>query len=463
MSEITKSIYVFFDSRQALKDRLRPIVRLVRQRAGALRHFGRTRSLRRKHGDYEQHFRSARRVGDSPASDRSIVMLAVADLKSDPRIEREARALAAAGYEVTIVCTGQLGRRREQIDWGKGIHFKIIPSYMGDFAFEAPGYLGEAFFLEAAEYQPFAFHAHDLYMAHIGIAAAKKSGAHLVCDFHEWISENVSYNIGKKAFEPHSQEQKDIYKWLELETLRQASAVVTVCDSIADAIAEEFETKRRPIVIRNIPAMNAEPTRIYPPLKRQLGLPDDRFVLLWQGGTGPSRMIEPIIEALRYAPRCTLVIRGPSLETYGGGYRAIARAGGFEDRLILLPPVPSRDVVAAARGADAGIWTLPNLCRNFTFALPNKIFEYIAAGLPLLAADYPEARRMAESHGVGLLFDPYDPKSIAAAINRLVDEPELRVRFTANTVAALASMDAEREWRKLVEVYDALRLAEPVA
>jgi hypothetical protein len=57
-----------------------------------------------------------------------------------------------------------------------------------------------------------------------------------------------------------------------------------------------------------------------------------------------------------------------------------------DERLLLIPPVPSRDVVAAARGADAGIWTLPALCRNFTMRSLNKIFEYLAADLPVLVA-----------------------------------------------------------------------------
>ena len=100
--------------------------------------------------------------------------------------------------------------------------------------------------------------------------------------------------------------------------------------------------------------------------------------------------------------------------------RAERRTGQTE------PPVPSKDVVAAARGADAGIWTFPALCRNFTFALPNKIFEYLAADLPVLVAHYPEAKRLVLESEVGLTFDPYDPHSIAESINRLVqDEPFL--------------------------------------
>ena len=167
-------------------------------------------------------------------------------------------------------------------------------------------------------------------------------------------------------------------------------------------------------------------------------------------------MIEPIIEALAFAPLCTLIMRGPEIETYGPGYAALAASIGALYRLLLAPPVPSRDVVAAARGADAGIWTLPELCMNFTYALPNKIFEYLTSDLPVLAALYPEARRLVEEYGVGLTFDPYDPSSISAVINRLIEEPGLRDQLAARAQSALCEMDAAAEWLKLVAVYDGL-------
>ncbi len=142
---------------------------------------------------------------------------------------------------------------------------------------------------------------------------------------------------------------------------------------------------------------------------------------------------------------------------FGEGYRAVARSAGAEDRLILLPPVPSADVVKAAIGADAGIWTLPNLSKNFYYALPNKIFEYLASGLPVLAANFPEARKMVENNGVGLCFDPYDPRSIAAQINRMAEDPALLRSFREAIGGALEKMDAGGEWQKLVAIYGALQ------
>ena len=180
------------------------------------------------------------------------------------------------------------------------------------------------------------------------------------------------------------------------------------------------------------------------------------MVVLWQGGTGPTRLLEPVIEALAHYDRFTLVIRGPSLDMFGDEYRALATRLNCSDRLILSPPVPSDDVVAAANGADCGVWTLPNLCKNFSYALPNKVFEYMFSGVPILAADYPEVRRLVNGHQIGVLFDPYDPQSIAAGIRRLNEESGLADGIRRRIPAAAADYDPDREWGKLVTLYTTL-------
>lgn len=397
------------------------------------------------------------------AEGRDVLMLVVSDLRIDPRVRREAMALAEAGYRVTVVCPSPFADTQMPpvIDWGQGVDICYVSIACGKYVGVRPGFEGGALFdVIAREFSDRSFlavHSHDLNTAYVALAFARMKGAHLVADFHEWTSENVHWDDIAKSWLPYPQDWKEKLQALERRIMRQASVVITVCDSIADAIAEELGNGRRPHVIRNIPALSALTTKNYcPSLKEQLGLNRDQFLLLWQGGTGPTRLIEPIIAALEFAPDCVFAIRGPSLETFGPQYKAIAEEAGAGDRLILLDPVSSSDVVAAARGADAGVWSLPRLCRNFTYALPNKIFEYTASNLALLVADYPEARRMVETYRIGLAFDPYDPRSIAAAINRLIGEPGLASGFRANTHAALESLDAESEWKKLVTLYGAL-------
>jgi glycosyltransferase involved in cell wall biosynthesis len=389
---------------------------------------------------------------------RHIVMLVVSDLRIDPRVEREARALASAGYRVTVICPEptQGAHPDLTLDWGPGVEIDFCHWSAAGFVTRRPGYLAAALFERAVKHRAFAFHAHDLSTTFAARAAARLTGAHFVADFHEWWSENVHWDAAAGSHREYSGEWKAELQALERCCLRDASVAITVCDSIADAMSTELGDGRKLEVIRNIPNLATQPTRHYEPLKKQLGIADSKFVLLWQGGTGPTRLIEPIIEALAFAPDCTFVIRGPSLDIFGEGYRAVAARAGVGDRLILTPPVPSRDVVSAGRGADLGVWTLPKLCRNFTFALPNKIFEYMAAGLPVIVADYPEARRVIEKCGVGLTFDPYNPRSIASAINHMIANKSYRQAGADNSIRALDSLSGLNEGRKLADIYDRL-------
>lgn len=400
------------------------------------------------------------------ATGRRIIMLLVSNIWVDPRVEREARALAAAGYAVEVICpdTAQPRGSRKPPDWGPGVAIELIRPGAAEFVGERPGFIGgemfDAAMRAARRGQPLAFHGHDLNTSYAALAAARVTGAHFIADFHEWTSENVHWDSTSEAWTPYAGEWKAELQALEARIMTEASAVVTVSQSIVEALAQELGQGRRATLVRNIPLLAATPTREYPPLKQQFGLPDDSFVLLYQGGTGPARLLEPIIEALAHAPRCILVLRGPSLDQFGEEYRAIARRIGADDRLILGQPVPSRDVVAAAKGADAGIYSVVGVCRNFTHALPNKVFEYMASGLPALVVNYPEVSRMVEQYGIGLSFDPHDPVSIAAAINRLIDDPALCEQLRRNTVAALSDLDAEAEWQKLVHLYDELPRAQ---
>jgi|SRR5579871_871741 len=383
-----------------------------------------------------------------------VVMLVVSALRIDPRVERAARSAVRHGYRVTVVApdisTPTL--ETEPLDWGPGISFRILPGTAAEYVSRPPWLAGEEMYLAAISEPAALIHCHDLTTALIGLAAARKTGSRCVCDFHEWWSENVSWSVADSAWIPHPAEKKFWLRMAERVALMNADAIITVCDSIAVELSTLGPWKRRIDVIRNIPSLKGSGA-VFTPLRDVIGAKPDHFVLLWQGGTGPSRLLEPVIESLKHEERLVLVIRGPSLEYFGEAYTLLARSLGVEDRLVLLPPVRSADVVDAARDADAGIWTLPNLSKNFYYALPNKIFEYMAAGIPVLVADYPEARRMIVDNEVGLAFDPYDPKSIAAAVRRLIDEPGLARRLRSNIPDVLRKIDAEHEWDKLAQVY----------
>lgn len=393
-----------------------------------------------------------------------VVMLVVSALRIDPRVEREARALASNGFRVTVICPdiSSPPLLEQPIEWGANVEFDILGWQAASFINQYPWMHGDLMLEAALKYRPLAFHCHDLSTALIGLAAARSVGARCVCDFHEWYSENVSWDSVKLAYVPHPESTRTLYQAAEALAMARADEVITVCDSIARELQSSYPVGGKSVhVIRNVPSLKRSDV-VYPSLRDSLQVKSDQVVLLWQGGTGPTRLLEPVIKALALAPKIVFVIRGPSLDLFGEGYRKLAEEVGAGNRLHLLPPVKSADVVAAANGADIGIWTLPNLSKNFYYALPNKIFEYLAADLPLICANFPEARAIVEGYDVGVTFDPYDPKSIADAMNKMTDQA-FRSACASNVGIALTELQADREWDKLVALYGGLRERTQVA
>ncbi|MCI0640036.1 MAG: glycosyltransferase [Gemmataceae bacterium] len=398
--------------------------------------------------------RSLSVAGQRPAP-RRIVMLVINDLRVDPRVQREAKALAQNGFVVTILCPAWSWRAEDlQVHWGPNIHFRILPPSAGRFICHYPHLYGRAFLEAALAEDAWVYHAHDLDTALIALLAATRKGVACVCDFHEWYSQNVTFSPIFQRYRPHGWAKRRAYQAVERLALHKATEVITVCDSIAQDLARVYQSPRPVHVIRNIPEIEASQVPPAVRLREELHIQDGLKIFLYQGGVGPARNLEPIIKALALAPAAVLVIRGPGFENFQAGYERLAKKHGVRDRLYCLSPVPSARVVAEAKAADAGIWSLlANVGLNFKYSLPNKVFEYIAAGIPLLVADLPEVRRIVARYEIGLCFDPTDPGSIAEAMNQFASQPDLGEKFRRNIPNALRDLRADQEWNKLVSLY----------
>jgi glycosyltransferase involved in cell wall biosynthesis len=395
----------------------------------------------------------------APVGSPSIVMIVWSYLPADPRVEREARALASSGYRVTVLCPHWYPPS-EPPYWGPNVKIKLLPRETAHSMSGFPWLMSSGILNAAMAEDAWAYHAHDLNTALLSLVAAAKKRVLCVCDFHEWYSENVTYDSRTQMYRPHSWIKRALYRLIERLALKNASRVVTVCDSIA----RELELMQSPpnsvAVVRNIPPISvANPTNAsVTDLRKLLNIPAEKAIVLYQGGVGPSRGLEPLIEAMGVVRNAVLVIRGPFIELFENEYLERARKAGAACKVYCLPPVPSNRCVEEATTADIGFWTLMPLCKNFTYALPNKVFEYLAANLPIVCAHHAEVAKIVNEYSLGRCFDPESPGSIAAAIEELAADPDLRRRLRANIPIALADLQADVEWGKLVKVYQDLVL-----
>lgn len=201
---------------------------------------------------------------------------------------------------------------------------------------------------------------------------------------------------------------------------RRAGRVVTVNRSYADVMAGRWGVD--PLVVMNCSYRYtpAEPRERR--FHEALGLPRDRRIVLYHGGMFTHRGVEELFEAIPAIPEATLVLMG-----YGaleGQFRARAEQEDLRDRVRLLPAVPPDELLAWITGADVVAMPIQPSTLNHRLTTPNKLFEAMAAGVPVVASDLPGMAAIVSETGCGLLVDPTDPAAIAAATRRLLDAPE---------------------------------------
>ncbi|HAW76755.1 MAG TPA: hypothetical protein DCW74_13590 [Alteromonas australica] len=387
---------------------------------------------------------------------RLVVMPVVSEVPADGRVKRSAVTLVSMGYEVLIVAPQTWSREKFRLpsdvpNWGPGISFKLVPNGPDLFAFPDTYYqpLADALM----ETPAWAYHCHDTHPIAATLIAAAKHNAYCVVDLHELRSENVTYNEVLGEWQPHTAEVRKEYERVERLAVNYADRVITVSNGCAEVFHKKYG-KRHIDIIRNIPASYENPGVPELDLRKYTDASSDELVLLYQGGLGRLRLLEYVIEALKFVPKCKFVIRGFGASSeIGKEYLVCAKEHGVEDQVYLMEGTPVDRVVTEMQSADLGICTLSDIAASFRLSLSNKVFEYMAAGLPMIVADYPDMGSFVREHDIGLCFSPRDPRSIASAIRTLLDDREALNRMKQNTTVALRANDSISEWKKLSSIY----------
>ncbi len=291
-------------------------------------------------------------------------------------------------------------------------------------------------------------HAHDLITLPVAVALKRRTGARLVYDAHELYPEVSTL----------SKTERRVWSLLERPLIKHADDVITVCESIAGELTARYSIAA-PTVVLNCPPSAAGVEHSADLLRAHAGIDDDEPLVLYQGGFAPHRGLPQLVRAVAHLERGRLILMGwGRLEER---LREIVREEALEARVTIVGPVAQDVLLAYTAGADIGVIPYEPIGLNNTYTTPNKLFEYLAVGLPVVGSHLPELARVILKWEVGLTFERVEPEFIAAPLNRLLGDPELRARMRANALLARASYTWERQAEVLLGVYDGAGVPRP--
>jgi len=419
----------------------------------------------------------------------AVVMFVRNDCSSDTRVLREAATLAAAGHPVTIMATTRPGApatververngitiirvpipggwrttwRRLRTPWRAWASLRHrlggpVPTGQSDALdwLASWRFANLAWGRAAAATAPAAriHHGHDLTGLPAALASRRRAGGLVVYDSHELFLES-----GSNARRPRW--AKRVLGRLERRWSAEAAALVTVNATLDGELRERLGF-RRSVVVHNCPPRWDPPLPRPDHLRHAAGIPPESPVVLYHGGFGPDRGLLQLAAAMREPG-----LEGAHLVYLGfgaleGTLRGIAADPASRGRIHVVPSVPPEELDEWVASADVGVMPNQPITANERLSTPNKLFESLAAGLPVVTSDFPERHRIVldDPDGpLGAVCNPEDPASIGRAIRSILDlPPDELARLRERCLhAAHARWNWETESARLLGLYEEL-------
>lgn len=279
-------------------------------------------------------------------------------------------------------------------------------------------------------------HANDMETLPVAVHAARKSGAKVLFDAHEYHPGQAKYLAGNRRW------THPPYVRYLLETyLPEVDVFVTTSPGFAELYKENFGFE--PEIILNVPEM---------PRVAKYRAPADKIRLVHHGAAKPAREPDRFIRMMEFLDeRFTLDLM---LVRDGGGYYNELEKLAAElapGRVSFHQSVSPDQIVNAISQYDIGVHTLPPIGLNHVFPLPNKLFEFMCAGLAVVIGPCPAMKDVVTQNGVGVVATDHSPQALATAISSL--SRETLGQFKKNSIVASQRLNATVEMQKLVKTY----------
>lgn len=373
-----------------------------------------------------------------------ILMLLSNSFDPDPRVEYEARVLVEAGYRVTILCWDR-DRARPQREKSNGIYVERV--YVRSTHSRGVGqtlFLGLFFvlaFFKAFRMDYRVIHSHDFDTLPLGYLLARLRHVPLVYDAHESFAdmlENVPFWM------------KKIIVLVENFILPRVDQLITV----GEILEHHFQSRgaRKTVVVGNWKRaadfqFDAETLELE---RKKLGIPSDAFVVSFIANLGYERQIVPLVEAVKSMPHVFLILggRGPAAEF-------VKDAAAQYSNILYLGFVPPSKIPLYTAMSQVVFYGFDPANANARFSAPNKLFEAIAAGRPVICGDFGEIGQIVRKYGLGIVLPYYSVQTIQTAIRDLSDPQVLQDVFLRASRAAQVFSGSEAA-RRLLKVYDTI-------
>ncbi len=282
--------------------------------------------------------------------------------------------------------------------------------------------------------------ANDLDTLAANFIASKLKGVRLVYDSHEYFTE-----VPELVSRPFI---RSIWLRIERVIFPGLKHVMTVNESIAEIYREKYGVPVN--VIRNVPFT---PDHSMPvESRKKWNLPDDKKIFLFQGaGINIDRGAEEAIDAISKVNDAVLLFIGAG--DVINQLKEITALKGLKHKVFFIPKQPMKELIRFTRMADFGLTLDKSTNLNYKYSLPNKLFDYIQANLPVLASDLVEVRGIIEKYDIGVIATSYDTQTIANKMQEMIADANRIARWKKNLNIAAAELCWEKEQDKFLEIF----------